>query len=427
MIMETGVIPPKNACFQCYQPPVFYYTSAIIGNIVTHLGGTSRQLYKILQFLNCFYDIAALVVIYLILRRVRLSEFSRLLAFGTACFLPRHVYMAAIHSNDAIASLAVAVCAYLLLVVIERRLSLLGLGMLSIAVTIAIFTKYTALVVIPMVLTTFAMVFLCRMVTPRRKVTIALALVLVLPLSLLGGYLYSNLRHYNAPLPWNDTILDTRALQPRDQGGVSFTSFKPWQYMKAPILMPGQLNSFWTLMYSGMWFDTEPKFLFYTDPHDSWWKHYYAWLRGQETFPEEAGALSRFTRFSGTALITLGLVPLFFVLIGGCFALVGNQHVGTAAGCVEVTKLQMFLVLFLCNAAGLVLLTMRAPVFSSMKSTYFLSSLPAFAISLARGLMSCEKPPVIRGILGGVFGVLFVLAVLHVFQIGWSRKFCVGI
>ena len=37
MIMDSGTIPAKDACCQCYQPPVFYWMSAMVGNMaMTH-------------------------------------------------------------------------------------------------------------------------------------------------------------------------------------------------------------------------------------------------------------------------------------------------------------------------------------------------------------------------------------------------------
>ena len=37
LIMQTGSIPAKDACWQCYQPPVFYIISAFVGKIVLAL------------------------------------------------------------------------------------------------------------------------------------------------------------------------------------------------------------------------------------------------------------------------------------------------------------------------------------------------------------------------------------------------------
>jgi Gpi18-like mannosyltransferase len=110
LIMKYGNIPAKNACWQCYQPPVFYWISAMIGNLAIKMGATFPQLLKILQFIPCLYGILTVGMIYLILNKIYLSDFSRLFAFGTVCFLPRHIYMSAMNSNDTITYLFVAIC-----------------------------------------------------------------------------------------------------------------------------------------------------------------------------------------------------------------------------------------------------------------------------------------------------------------------------
>jgi hypothetical protein len=76
LIMETGAIPAKDACFQCYHPPVFYWISAAIGNMAVSGGMTPPHLMKLLQFVRCFYGIATLGVCYVILKKFPFSAFS---------------------------------------------------------------------------------------------------------------------------------------------------------------------------------------------------------------------------------------------------------------------------------------------------------------------------------------------------------------
>lgn len=87
-IMTYGSIPSKDACWQCYHPPLFYVISAVIGRLSFNLGADYFQVIKILQFVSCLYGVATWVI-YLILKRLPLSDLARLLAFGTVCFLPR--------------------------------------------------------------------------------------------------------------------------------------------------------------------------------------------------------------------------------------------------------------------------------------------------------------------------------------------------
>jgi hypothetical protein len=426
LIVNTETIPPKDACFECYHPPIFYVIGAAVAKILDGLGVTEGQIFKTLQFVNCLYGILTLWILFLILYKIPLPDFSRLLAYGTICFLPRHIYMSAMHGNDTITYVAVALSTYLLLLVLERRLALLPLLLLSITLAVTLFTKYTAFVVLPMVVTTFVVSWYCRLVTPRRWALIAMFVVLVLPLTLLGGYMYSNTRHYGSPLPVNDKVNDIAANQPRDAGGMSFVSFKPWEFMREPILVPGQLSSFATLLYSGMWFDTEPKFIMYIDKKFDWWKRYYAWLRGDTPFPPDKIPIDGVTRLLATALLTLGLVPLVLIMYGFVLFFFNKVHDGYDSACERTVRLQIFAVLLLANLSGIILLTLWTPVYSWVKPSYLLNSIPAFGVFLAVGSAALERTRGAKLLLGGVFGIIFILVTLHVLQLTAAFSFKLG-
>jgi 4-amino-4-deoxy-L-arabinose transferase-like glycosyltransferase len=150
--MKNGYIPPKDACFQCYHPPVFYYTSAKIGETLNAFGMEETVVRKTLQFLNFLYNVLTLVVVYLILRAMNLSSYSKIVAFTTVCILPRHIYMAAMHSNDNLCILLVALCCYLVLIAIDRKLAWQTVVLVGIIITLATFVKYTAFVLFPTIL-----------------------------------------------------------------------------------------------------------------------------------------------------------------------------------------------------------------------------------------------------------------------------------
>src|SRR6185369_17021670 len=205
---------------------------------------------------------------------------------------------------------------YLALLAFERRLSPASLGALSVAITIALFTKYTAFAVLPAVLAGFFSAWRQSLVVPRKKVLLAAAATLALPLIVLAAYLIGNYRTYHHPLPWNVALYDPTVDRPRDDERISFVSFKPWEDLRTPILAPGKLHSFWTLVYSGMWFDTDPRFLPFLDSRGDWWDRYYAWYGGQAAFPNDTPPWSGVTHATGASLIALGVVPLILVLIG---------------------------------------------------------------------------------------------------------------
>jgi 4-amino-4-deoxy-L-arabinose transferase-like glycosyltransferase len=417
MIMASGITPAKDACWQCYHPPVFYWISAVTGNIAVAMGVKYPQILKLLQFVSCFYGILTVGIIYLILRKLPLSDFSRLIAFATVCFLPRHIYMSAMNSNDTISYLFVSLSIYLLLIAIERKLSPLILLMASIVISITLFTKYTSYVVLPIILIVFASLFYKRLILPRKQVVVSFILVLLIPMTLLSVYLISNIKNYDSLLPWNVKILDPSLTQPRDNNQLDFITFKPWESISTPIIVPGKMHSFWTLIYSGMWFDNEPKFLYYLDSNQGWWNHYYGWLRGEKKFPGNNPSMSSLTKLTGSLLIVFGLFP-FLLMISGIYNYFrGSWKSWTKVEGIDVVKMNIFPTLLFTNAVGIIALAVRLPVFSAMKASYFLTSLPAFAVFLSLGLMPCEKNKILKCIICIAFGVLFTLAILHILHI----------
>jgi 4-amino-4-deoxy-L-arabinose transferase-like glycosyltransferase len=422
LIMNTGAIPAKDACWQCYHPPVFYWLSAMVGKIAMKMGAESAQVLKILQFIPCLYGILTLWVIYLILKRLPLSKFSKLIAFGTICFLPRHIYMSAMNSNDTISYLFVSLTVLLLLTAIEKKLSAHTLTAATVIISITLFTKYTSFVVFPVIIVSFALLFLKDRVVSRKKAAASMLLILFLPTLLLSSYAISNIKTYGSPLPWNVTKMDPTLTHARDDTPPDFISFTPWQSIITPYIAPGKIHRFWTLVYSGMWFDNEPKFLYFLDSNLSWWRRYYAWIRGEMAYPGDNTAMSLLTRLSAAGLITMGLLPLLLIIAGIFQLFRGIRKAWTADGIGETAALSIFPVLLLSNTAGIIALVRRLPSFSSMKASYFLNSMSAFAVFCSLGLMLCEKNKKIQIAVGIWFGVLFALVTVHILQIFYSLR-----
>jgi hypothetical protein len=418
LIVQTGKIPAKDDCFQCYQPPVFYYSSAMAAKTLINLGITDKEIIeKILQFINCIYVILTIPLTYLILKKFGLSETSRLIAFSLICFLPRHIFMSAMHSNDSLAYLGVSLCTYLLLVTIERGLPWPLACLLGITVTLTIFVKYTALIVLPMVAVPLASLLFIKSAIPRAKTATAILLALLVPLILYGNYMFNNYRDYGKVLPWNDTMINTSVVQPHDQDWVSFASFTPWQYIVEPMVIPGQMHSFWTLVYSGMWVDNEPHFTQMTD-RNVWWRDYFSWLRGGAAFPSSTIPLSILTRTITAGLLICGLIPLVLILSGfvRCMFTIISKPTD------KTVMLQVFPVMLFFNAVGIIYLVLKAPVYSSMKASYFLNSLPAFCVFAANGVQDIEKLIWVKRLIVLVCSAIILLTSLYIIRIFLAFK-----
>lgn len=421
LIMKTGAIPDKDACWQCYHPPVFYWISAMAGNIAMHGMAKLSHLLKFFQFIVCFYGILTIGILYLILNKLPLSNFSRLLAFGTACFLPRHIYMSAINSNDTISYLFVALSIYLLLIAIERKFSFLLLLTASVVISVTLFTKYTSFVVLPVTLVVFVLLLYKRLFASRKQALIFFVLIILMPATILGAYAISNIKHYDSAFPWNVNQIDPSFIQPRDSSHFNFFTFEPWESIDPPIIVPGRMHSFWTLVYSGTWFDNEPKFLYFLVTDQSWWDHYYAWLRGEERFPEGSPTISGLTKFIGAGLALLGLFPLSLIVAGAGKVFIGSWR--RRASAEELAKMSMFATLLLSNAVVMVALAVRLPVYSAAKASYFLNSLPAFVVFLGFGLMTCEKSKPLKWTMTAAFSLLFFFVSAHILHIVLSISY----
>ena len=419
LIMKSGEIPRKDACFECYNPPVFYSIEAVSANALRGLGWTADSVQKALQFQNCFYNILTLVFVYLILQRFSfLAAFSRLFAFGTICLLPRHIYMAAMFSNDNLGYLGVAICTYLMLAIQERKEPWFLSALLAVAVSLTVFVKYTGFVVLPMVAIAFAARAARKADGGRWKPLVMMFIALLPPLFLLGSYMVTNYKDYGNVLPWNDKFIDTSIIQPHDAERLNFFSFSPWHYIREPIQVPGQMHSFWTVIYSNAWFDAEPKFLHYTDRDKGWWTQYWSWRTGESAFPAGQTPLSTLTRTLAGGLLIFGLIPLFLIF-AGLFQGFRRSIIGKEQFAGFESYLSLF-ILLASNSAMVVLLALKAPVFSSMKASYFLSSLPAFAVFTAHGVQQFENRPLPRLFLIFTLIILALLASVHIMHIAWS-------
>ena len=128
------------------------------------------------------------------------------------------------------------------------------------------------------------------------------------------------------------------------------------------MLAPGKLHSFWTMVYSGMWFDTEPYFLEFLDSNRDWWQHYYACTAEKKFFPAKT-LRSPVSRCSARPGFLLGLFPLALVLVGCFICVSGKWKTLFDATPAQRAILSLFPVLLAFNVVGIIALALRLPVF----------------------------------------------------------------
>jgi len=417
MLQGGGVLPRKDACSMCQHPPVFYWTGGRLVQALLAAGTAPAAIPKILQLWSCGFHVLVLPVLWLVLRRVPgLSPSARLVALAVACFQPRGIYMAAMFSNDGLSWLFVALGTWLLLRLVDRGLRPADAGWLGVAAGIAVDVKYTCYVLLPAIAAALSWRFVASSPADRRRVLAAAAIALVPPALVLGLYVGQNLATYGAPLPYRD--IDYAAVQPRDPGGMRWLHFDPRPFFRDPILLPGRLQSFWTLLWSSAWFDTEPKFLDFTEPDTPWWHRYFDWIRGAP-FPGGAVPISATTRAIASGLLACGL-GWFGVLLAGTALLLKRLACALAAGRSrgdEAAQLLALPVLLATNLVMIALLARIVPFFSTLKASYVMNALPTLLAATAYGVDLAGRTRAGRALVATLLAVLTALSTVHTFRI----------
>jgi len=417
--IRSGARPAADACWECHQPPVFYGLAALVGKAMMALGVSMPPLRKCLQFLPCLAGILTLPVVLGVLVRLRVRPLAACLALGVLCFLPRHIYMSAMFSNDTLSYLLAALTVWLAVLAIDHGCALRWLVPLSLSLCAAVFTKLTALALLPSLLAGFGWL----LVRGRGRHTWRIALrtlvvVFLLPAVLLAAYLVSNKQNYGAFIADIQVLWDMHLVQQPGPERISFIDFLPWRAVATPFLAPDQVQSFWTQVHGRMWFDMEPKFVCFTPLGEPWCNSLYAYLDGVEgaDWPGK-GPTAAAVVAVGRAMILLGLVPLLLLGTGAgrSFATLRSSWRGSPPK--EGATSLMLGVLVLANVAGIVGYALAHPFYSSMKAAYLLLSLPACAVWIGLGLSWCERREVTRWIAVRSLAVLFILASVHVLQI----------
>jgi hypothetical protein len=405
LAVEQGRIPEKTACYECYHPPLFFAASALVARAGIAADLDRDGVYKLLQVFHALFGLAAFYLVWPILGSLSLGTWPRLIAFLLVAVIPRGVYSPAMYANEVPAQLFVALACFLALRFLEGRRSLAVAAAAGGAAAAAVFTKISALALVP-ALAVVPAVLHRRGLRPAAARAAAIVLI---PAVLAGASMWSDWRRYGAPIPNNTGIFAPATVQPRDpDGGARLLAFEPWKFVAHPMLAPGQLGGFWTLMNAGAWFDVMPKFLPYSgDP--ARWLPYYAWLRGEAPYP---GSPVRGVRLVvGQVLEALGLVALALLATGTARALLRPS-----------APVAVLAILLAGNVAGMAYYAVITPVFSAMKTSYLLMSTPAFAALAALGAETWWRRGAWRWVLISLCAALTLVVVFHVGSLAWTMS-----
>jgi hypothetical protein len=92
--------PAPFQCWECYQPPLYYYTAAITFNVSRALGGSEMACWKAVQGINPLLSILLLIIAYQILLLFKLNKLLIAITLSFLVALPRDIFTSAMIGND---------------------------------------------------------------------------------------------------------------------------------------------------------------------------------------------------------------------------------------------------------------------------------------------------------------------------------------
>ena len=376
-------------CWQCYQPPLYYWTSSgvvsIASTVLSDVGS-----WKSVQALSLLASVGTLLLTALALTIVLPRPEQLPAVYASAAMMsimPRAIYSSAMATNDAFLEcvVAIALVGYLLLGRGEKR-ARLGMLLVSLGTVAACWTKQSGLVLLVpltgLLVATLAGVWRPPAQLTRTTIVVASSVTLALA-SLDELWRFSQSEIF---LVSNQHFFDYAINQaPGSVSRINFFDFRFIELLQDVFMGPTPIDSFWTELAARFWFDYERRF-----------------------FPINAYSLS-VGRVIYLAAAPLTLYALYFYMVG----LTMRPH--------DFKRLTLFLFSAAFFAAP-ILQTLRLPYYSSMKAAFVLPGLPAILCLVALGAATSLTTRTGRYATWGVVACSVLVGLLHIIsQAGLSN------
>jgi hypothetical protein len=390
-VAKHHVLPLASWGFSMYHPPLFHASAAALLEAFRpeEGGALDRVLLKALPFLAGLgmVWITHALAARLWDRRHPATLFAVLVA-GT---LPLNLYMSAYVSNEPV--FAFLVSAALLAAagaLAAPRVSAARAAGVAVLLGLGLLTKYTALVVVPVVVAfVVAKAALVDRERPRRLAAIAGGMLLVV--GAVGGWVYvRNWIHFRDPVIWNLAL----------PGGLTY--WQPPGYRTADYYLGfgeslrqpyfSLFHSFWDALYSGVWGEGAPPGIRTLEGRLGFWRYDLMSAGYVLALPAAASAI-------------LGVVTVVAEALRG-------PDLGRRLTLSLLTTLMYVIVL------GALLLTLSYPYWGFARASYVLGLLVPLALCTGRGLaavdgwLGARVGVVGRALFAGWFGALVAVLTL---------------
>lgn len=459
IILHEGRLPVATDCWECYQPPLYYvlasgvYVAAeravrsaateseTIESIRGEMSLATMAGQRAVQALSLLAGCATLFACLGVLRCFRricpqcgvatassgessraptagcdasgaaLSPRIEALCVGVVAFLPQHLYMSAMATNDALTYLIVTLAVYVSLRALETGLPTRRCALAGALAGAAVLSKAYGMVVAAAVCASF-LVWSWRArggawtaLRPLLVVGFATAAIGVWPA-------YRNLATFGRPIVDNFDFFDTpmRFQPPGSVGQTNFVSLRFGDLLRRPWLHVSHANSFATELYGRFWWDYEG-FRTSLARYGPWRQR---WNMAQRRYPAWNEARWRLLldytdadvppRFALIARVSyVAALPLTAATIGGLLVLVARSLRHPAVLLVTLNGVLSLLIPLVQ--------TIRLPHFSAMKAAFALGGVSTVPIAVAIVVGTIAFRPLRRAAFGLLAVALLAIAV----------------
>jgi hypothetical protein len=363
-IIDRHTLPLASDGFSMYHPPLFYGLAAgLVAAVEPTRGALTEQV--VLKSIPFLCGLGMVWATYALMRRVfprdPLPSFFAVVFAGT---LPVNLYMSAYVSNEPLFALltgAALLVATPLLLGPEKSIG--RLAALTVVLGLALMTKYTALITVPVIAFFLGFELLIADGANLRRAAAISGSVLIGAICI-GGWVYvRNWIHFGDPLIWN---LDV-------PGGLHWwqpPAFRTLDYylgfgesLRHPFF--SLFHSFWDAHYSATWGDGAPPTIYHLDERHPYWNY-------------EAMSAGYLLALPATALLAVGLVKVLESAFTG-----------------EDRRRRSFFTLVAALVFAIfysvVSLSLRFPFWGAQRTSYALAGVVPLAICAGVGAASVDR------------------------------------
>ena len=254
--------PSPTACWQCYQPPLYYVVAAVVYRSALRVNISTYRAWKAVQGINTVLSWATLALIILLIRRCFPDHpLLTLVLAAVAAALPRDIYASAIISNDYLLVFLTtcSVWVYLLHVARPATGSLVGLCFLAAACAL---TKQHGLLVLLLPGSLLFRYALKQSPFQARALSQPSVLLCLLLLGLGVSDMLWKYQQTQILLVSNQHFFPIT--EPQLPGSIRLLdlhSFRLPALLRHPALSEATSASYWTVLFANTWFDYELLFI----------------------------------------------------------------------------------------------------------------------------------------------------------------------